>query len=179
MTINIKRDFVYKALICFGALLGVVAIFCFCGTAIEYREQGFVLKLNSSVFNYMFGTNGVNSCPGLVVLFIFELIALIGGVALVILFFMKKLNKKQLTIYILSLAGLFLVCAILSFCTKAFILATTLRQPGVDPQAVKESFKYMNISSGPIWYSILTLIGMVSLGSSVFMFNKKEQPQQK
>jgi len=174
MNITIRRSFVYKALICLGALLAVVAIFCFFGNAIEWNYDGSIIKYYPSVFNYMFGSKNAISCAGLIVLFVFELIALLGGITLVVILFMEKLSKKHLIIYILSLAGLLLVCAILSFCTKAFIVNAYIRETPEAASTIKEFFENAQISSGAVSYSVLTLIGFVSLGSSALVLNRKE-----
>jgi len=161
-----KKEKVTKVLILIGCLFAIVSIFCLFGESMNatMEMQGVSMKygcgtmFDAIFLKGIFEGSGFKPFAGLITLFVFEIIAIILAITVVVGMFTDKLSKKCVNYTAMILAVVLLVTAILGFCTKVFMLKNIGVPAG--------QMGLYHLSVGPILFSVFSLVGLISLGAA-------------
>lgn len=181
MTIKITKETVVKFLICLACVLSICMIFCFFGTALKCRYDNWgSLYIDGSLFDWIFGTNDTVKSPGLIILFVVQIISMVVALTYIVCVALKLTNKKLTNILAFVFVVLLLICIILAFLSKIFIkdplISYYLNEfPGSTREEIETYLSGLypksTISVGPISYIVLGGISVVSLISATVLNN--------
>lgn len=173
---HISKKTLGTILIGLASIIGVASIFCFFGAA----EKAVVtigpiseMVTGPTMFTAMFGGTyqglPIDLQPGMLALFIIEILIILLALTLIIGNLTKKLKTKASICLTSMIALLTLTAVIMSFCT------VQLCGDGDFGGSIEGFFSAsVKLGAGPISYSVLGIIGIIANVIGVIVYAKAE-----